>query len=353
MRAEGAPGLRFTGSEVLVVGAGLAGLSCARALGEQGVESRVLEKSRGVGGRCATRRIEGQPVDHGLAFYHGDDPGFLAALRSVDLEDPQAWPRRVVGEGPPCQPRALREEQERLAFASGVSVFPKQLARGVSVELETLATRIDTDGDGLAVVTKAGPRYRARSVILALPAGQTVSLLRTVEPSASEELPASIELLSGVSTVRCLTLIAGYPAGTPLPEWDVHYPRESDALQLVSQDSTKRPPSALPVFVFQGRPRWSAVHWADRADAWTGSLLTAAGPLCGDWVSRPTWIDTQRWRYARLTGGDALTAPLLLQLRNGSRIGIAGEAMAEGGGAQAAWLSGRRLARRLLGERQG
>jgi predicted NAD/FAD-dependent oxidoreductase len=56
-------------AEVLVIGAGLAGLSCACALREQSVDVRVLEKSRGVGGRCATRRIEGQPVDHGLAFY--------------------------------------------------------------------------------------------------------------------------------------------------------------------------------------------------------------------------------------------------------------------------------------------
>ncbi len=103
-----------------MIGAGLAGLSCARALDESGLDVQLLEKSRGVGGRCATRRIDGQPVDHGLAFYHGDDPEFLAALDSVEAEPARHWPRKVVGEGTPCQPRAFRAEHRRIAYASGV-----------------------------------------------------------------------------------------------------------------------------------------------------------------------------------------------------------------------------------------
>ena len=339
-------------AEVVVVGAGVAGLSCARALIERDVGVLVLEKSRGVGGRCATRRIDGQPVDHGLAFYHGDDPDFLSALRSVESDAPMVWPRRVVGGGTPCQPRAFREDQQQFAFARGVSVFPKELARGVAIDLETRVHRVDLDGDLLALVTASGRCYRARSVVLALAAGQTLSLLRTVDPMAATDLGPAAELLAGVSTVRCLTLIAGYPAATALPEWDVCYPRASDLLQMVSQDSTKRPDPAQPVLVFQGRPRWSARHWDDQPADWTAALLAAAQAVCGDWVSRPIWTDVQRWRHARLTGGDALTAPLLIRFKNGSSIGIAGEAMAHGGGVQAAWLSGRLLAHRLIGGRE-
>jgi predicted NAD/FAD-dependent oxidoreductase len=337
-------------ADVLVVGAGLAGLSCACALRKHGIDVRVLEKSRGVGGRCATRRIEGQPVDHGLAFYHGDDPDFLSALRSVEPESGQTWPRRVVGEGAPCQPRAFHADQQRIAFASGVSMFPKHLARGVSVHLETRATRIDLDGDLLAVATESGQRYRARWIVLALPAGQSSDLLQTFEAPRSKDLEAATALLSGVSMVRCLTVLAGYPVGTPHPEWDVCYPQESDVLQMVSQDSTKRPAPARPIFVFQSRPRWSAEHWDDPLAAWTRDLLVAARTLCGDWVTRPIWTDTQRWRYARLTGGDTLTTPLLLRFKNGCGIGIAGEATVEGGGVQAAWQSGQRMAHRLLGD---
>ncbi len=340
-------------AEVLIVGAGVAGLSCARTLRDHGVGVRVLEKSRGVGGRCATRRIEGVSVDHGLAFYHGDHPGFLDALLEVDPESRIDWPRRVVGEGPPCQPRAFHEHQQRLAFRNGVSAFPKHLARGVPIILEACATRIDRDGDRLTVVTESGESHPAGSIVLALPAPQAVELLRTLDLPASRELIVATELLAGVTMARCLTLIAGYPFATPLPDWDVCYPQDSDTLQMAIQDSTKRPAPAQPVLVLQGRHRWSVEHWDDPPADWAAELLAAANAVCGDEVTRPIWSDTQRWRYARLAGGDALTSPLLLSMGNDCRIGVAGEATADSGGVQGAWLSGRRMARRLVGKEQG
>jgi predicted NAD/FAD-dependent oxidoreductase len=204
-------------ADVLVAGAGLAGLSCACALRKHGIDVRVLEKSRGVGGRCATRRIEGQPVDHGLAFYHGDDPDFLSALRSVEPESGQTWPRRVVGEGAPCQPRAFHADQQRIAFASGVSMFPKHLARGVSVHLETRATRIDLDGDLLAVATESGQRYRARWIVLALPAGQSSDLLQTFEASTDTQRWRYARLTGGDTERRTTRSPAGQASGAERP----------------------------------------------------------------------------------------------------------------------------------------
>ncbi len=55
------PGAR----RIAVVGAGLAGLGAARALAGAGREVVVFEKSRGLGGRLATRRVEGAVLDHG------------------------------------------------------------------------------------------------------------------------------------------------------------------------------------------------------------------------------------------------------------------------------------------------
>jgi len=57
---------------VIVIGAGVAGLACARELARRGVPVRVLERARGVGGRCATRHVDGQPIDEAMpgAFRH-------------------------------------------------------------------------------------------------------------------------------------------------------------------------------------------------------------------------------------------------------------------------------------------
>ncbi|NJL49588.1 MAG: FAD-dependent oxidoreductase [Leptolyngbyaceae cyanobacterium SM2_5_2] len=54
--------------DVVVVGAGLSGLTAAQALRQAGYGVLVLDKSRGVGGRVATRRVGEVPVDHGCRF---------------------------------------------------------------------------------------------------------------------------------------------------------------------------------------------------------------------------------------------------------------------------------------------
>ncbi len=65
---------------VVVVGAGLAGLACARALTDAGVPVRILERGRVVGGRLASRRLDGRPADIGAAYFTVDDPAFAAVV---------------------------------------------------------------------------------------------------------------------------------------------------------------------------------------------------------------------------------------------------------------------------------
>ena len=122
----------------IVVGAGVAGLACAGELQRAGREVLVLERSHGVGGRCASRSFEGQPVDFGPIFLHGSDPGFLKALAAVTGVHPQDWPRRLQGSGLPCQPGTLEPSVRRLVFAEGVKAFPKHLALGLELRLDGL-----------------------------------------------------------------------------------------------------------------------------------------------------------------------------------------------------------------------
>ncbi len=56
-------------AEVLVIGAGLAGLCCARRLFQAGVDCKVLEASNGVGGRVRTDRVEGYQLDRGFQIF--------------------------------------------------------------------------------------------------------------------------------------------------------------------------------------------------------------------------------------------------------------------------------------------
>lgn len=337
-------------SEFVIVGAGVAGLSCARVLREAGRAPVVLERSRGVGGRCATRRVEGRPVDHGITFFHGSAAEFLAELRSVTGATVlDGWPKRRFGRGAPCQPNAFRAGESCLAFAEGVSIYPKHLARDLDIRTMTRVVEVRIDNGTLRVGDTGGSEWRSPAVILALATEQTRNLLKTLT-GVSPDVAAADGLLGMVRSVPCLALLAGYDEKIAGPDWDIAYPEGSDILQLVAHDSRKRTDAGPVVLVAQARPRWSRRNLDRPAEEWRDAIKAELGRLFGEWAGRPGWAQAHAWRYARVDRGSELAAPLLIDLPGGARLGIAGELFAPGGGVQAAWRSGRELARRLIEE---
>ncbi|MES2639393.1 MAG: FAD-dependent oxidoreductase [Myxococcota bacterium] len=333
-------------ADIVVIGAGPAGLVCAGALARAGAEVVVLDKGRGVGGRCATRRVEGQPVDHGLCFLHGTDAGFLAAIDGVDGERIPGWPRVVAGRGTPCHPAAFDPASRRVAFVDGVNVFAKHLAGGLDVRTNTKVTTVAVVGGVVKVTTEAGGDIRAPTLVLALPVEQAAALLAAVP--GTPELAGPRALLGAVRTHPCWTVIARYDGPDDPLDAEIHYPADG-ALQLVVHDSSKRRHPRVRTLVLQARPSWSARHLETPDDAVATTLLAEAGALLGAWASAPAFAVAHRWRHARVDRGTGLAAPYRLALPGGVRIGIAGEAFDPVGGAEAAFRSGRRLAERIVG----
>ena len=337
--------------DVLIIGAGAAGLACAQVAAAAGRKVRVLERSRGVGGRCATRRIDGQPVDHGLVFLHGQSPAFLAALREVPGPWREGWPMVIQGSGTPCQPAAFAPGSYRLAHVRGISAVAKHWTSGLDVVLETRAVGLELREEGIAVLASQHDTpvtFIGRDVVLATAGPQGMALL------ASQQLPPDVEtaraLLTMLPSVPCATVIALYPADAPRPEWDVCYPENASALLLLAHDSAKREQPAQLTLVLQARPAWSSACLGHGPEAWAPRLLEAAAELLGPWASHPATWQGHMWRHARASTACELAAPLLVDLGRGRRLGIVGELFNPGGGVQAAWQSGRELAKHLLEE---
>jgi len=71
---------------VIIVGAGMAGLTAARTLAEAGVRVTVVEARNHIGGRILTRHVGGQPIELGAEFIHGRPPELWDLIHEAGLE---------------------------------------------------------------------------------------------------------------------------------------------------------------------------------------------------------------------------------------------------------------------------
>ena len=321
---------------VVVVGAGIAGLACARAMADAGLAVRVLEQDRSVGGRMATRRVQGQPVDHGAQYVTASDPGFEALLRrlaATGLAEPWATELHRYERGH-IKPGGARETgRVRWAFPDGMSTLARHLAADLDVRRQARVTGLARAQRGWLVTTAAGAEQPARAVVLAVPAPRAVPLLDAV--------PGLAELAGAASSVRydpCWVLAAGYPAAPP-PVWRGVFVEDDPAVAWVCHDSSKRHGPPATALVTHATGGWTSDR-LDRDPARVeADLVAATVRVVGRWAAVPAWAVVHCWREAQLARG--VDDPWLLAAGH-APIGLCGDWCA-GPKVEGAWRSGHGL----------
>lgn len=302
----------FSRFQVAIVGAGIAGLICARQLAAAGYGVVVLEKSRGVGGRVATRRLHDTCADHGACYLspHPDRFGqWLAILSAEGLI--QVWTDAVpqIDASGKLQMPASHDRAPRYAAPTGMTAIAKFLAQGLDIRLNQRVQSITLLPDSrwqlrtAAADAEVGAiELTADAVILAIPAPQAVTLLQPL----TEVLGAGfMQQLMSVPFFPCLSVMAGYPLAR-LQNWHDRFAEikaltiaDHPALGYVGLESSKRLPSAQAVFVVQSSAAFAdrALDAVDLQPAGT-ELLQHAATLLADWLAEPDWLQVHRWRYA-------------------------------------------------------
>lgn len=327
--------------KIAVIGAGIAGLTCARELQNAGKKVVLYDKGRVPGGRLATRRVDEiafEPdwhysCDYGAQYFTVRDPRFAARIDEA---------RRIgsIQEWRPRWPDDTRERDALHVASPGMSALGRLFASGLDVRCATRVVALERDGprwklhDEVDSITET---YGA--VALAMPAPQAVQL-------AGPRLDPRI---AAVTLQPCWAVLLAYEDRVDVPldaDW-----RPDPALPWIARNRSKPGRTGLDAWVLHAAAEWSAArHEASVADV-IAELVEVfparLGAALGVRLELPPPIasSAHRWRYARVDR--PLGEAAWWDARQ--RLGACGDWCLDAR-IEAAFLSGQALAHRMLAE---
>ncbi len=325
-------------NRIAIIGAGIAGLTLARELGDR-AEVVVFEKSRGFGGRMATRQADPYQFDHGAQFFTTKSDQFTRFLEPyieqghiarwdanfVEIESDRIVSARCWADGPAhyvCTPR--------------MNALAKQMASGVDARLATRVARIEASATGWRLYDQAEVSLGDYDwVVSAIPAAQ-----------AAELLPADFSASSDIGLkhmLGCYSLMLGFEQELAL-DWQAAFVSKAD-ISWVSNDSSKPGRPDRYTLLVHSTNRWAENNIDLDDDSVTAFLQRELTRVIGLDVSSAEHVALHRWRYAnigRQQGEDFF-------LDCDQRLAAAGDWCIHGR-IESAYLSAWRLAQRLQRE---
>lgn len=301
---------------IAVIGAGIAGISCARTLAQAGHQVRVFEKSAGPGGRMATRASPFGGFDHGAQYFTVRDPRFALALQTVPglCKRWSASTVRVLDDHGRVAAAGLPAREPHWVPVPGMNALARQWAQPLQAQqglaLETRVTRIERDPQPGArwQLHTVGPESENGhqrtlfggfdTVLLAVPAWQARELLQNSD--IADKLADAIDT---VHVAPCWTLMLAYPQAmqpglnTLGPQWNAARSTHH-RIAWLARESSKPGREPVERWTVQASAAWSREHFEDDPARVNAKLLKAFSEVTGI-RAEPTHAQTHRWAYAQ------------------------------------------------------
>ncbi|MFT7610622.1 MAG: renalase [Candidatus Aldehydirespiratoraceae bacterium] len=298
-------------SDVVIIGAGIAGLAAARHLQAVGRSARVIEKGRGVGGRMATRRIGDARFDHGAQFFTVRSDQFAATVAQAETGGAVIpW---TLGFGEPP------DGHERWRGTEGMTSLCKWMAADASIDVD------------LGVTVSDLRSIEADAYLLTAPVPQSLAIL-----SFSALLPppaTAIELGQIVykPTIAILATLDREPTGMATHGG---HPFAPDADLSFVSDNQSKGVSPVPAVTVHLSNQRSEERWTASDDDIVAFGEERVADLLGD--ASIVSAQVQRWRYA---GPVSVYPAATVVWGDRPVVALAGEAFA-GPKVEGAFLSG-------------
>lgn len=297
---------------IAIIGAGLAGIACARTLMQAGHRVTLIEKSGGFGGRMASRETPFGRFDHGVQYFTVRDPRFTRALETAPAQC-RRWSAnavRVLDARGHLAEAALPTRESHWVAVPGMNAlavfWAEPLMAAGAVELSTRVTRIARDALNARrwQIDTAGPDDSTHvysgfdAVLLAIPSPQAAGLLQH-----SGLVPDFAAQIARVDVAPCWTLMLAYPQAVQPsvthigPQWNAALSTHH-RIAWLARESSKPGRSAVERWTVQASAAWSTEHLEDDKPRVQAKLLKAFAEVTGI-RAEPAHADVFRWRYAK------------------------------------------------------
>ena len=322
-----------SGNRVAVIGAGLAGLSCATQLQAFGFQVQLFEKSRGPSGRMSTRNGDGWSADHGAQYFTARSPLFIKELNSwIAAGVAGAWhPSLKVFEGDQWRDGSVTEN--RYVGIPGMNSPGQYLAKNLSIEFNQTIDQITRQNSqwSLHSMESGNIKDQFDLLVLALPAPQAFILAKSLDQLIEESI-APFNMLG------CWTVMVRVAEKQNL-FFDAAFIND-EIISWVSRNNSKPGRTGQESWTIQANPQWSQ-DWIelDKEEA-SKRILECAKKLGFNFQNAE--ISIHRWRYA---SGAISPSPEFSFFEN-MNLGLCGDWL-HGGRVEGAWLSGLKLSNEI------
>lgn len=306
------PAPRSPARRFAVIGAGMAGVACARTLAQAGHAVSVFEKALQPGGRTAALELPFGSFDAGAQYFTVRDARFQRALDTTPgLCRPwSATAIRVLDAAGrvATAPAATREAHWVAAptMDALVTAWAEPLAREGRLYTRTAVVRIERDAlrptawQLRTETLDGGSQVHAGfdGVVLTQPAPLALALLRQSGVATPWD-----EALAGVDIAPCWTLMLAFaqavrPGLTTLgPQWNAARSTHH-RIAWLARESSKPGRTQIERWTVQASPAWSLEHLDDTAARVQAKLIKAFAEVTGIRAT-PTHVEMRRWRHAQ------------------------------------------------------
>ncbi len=240
--------------DLIIIGAGISGILLAHELRAKGRQVLVIEKSRGLGGRLATRRIDAATFDHGAQFIN---------FQSEELRDLAS---QLSREGL-ISPWIQKEGQWLHTSPGGMTKIPKFFARDLHVQLNEKVVEIRRiQSPEFEIICESGQRWSSRKVVFSSPLPQSLEILKQSNIYYPQELD-SIQYAKAI-----VGLFQGEALARFTSEFKYQQGIDQDVLSLSQQVS--KSVSSSPALTMTMAPAWSEAHFQETDQELESKLKT-------------------------------------------------------------------------------